>query len=440
VALLGCMAKACGRPGCNRTGGRRPGTLTVIWLSLAALLMLAGLLALPAAAREVETTSGAEAEANSGAEAMSGSDAASGTDIAAGTEAPFDVYAGLDRRSVAVGDTFRLNLDLSWQNGVEVKPLAVGDNLGPFTVRDLHYGIASAKDGRFSRRVSVLLTVFETGEQNLPAMPIVYIDQAGTPGTVETAPLSIEVVSVLPEDAAEPRDIKSPISVPKRWKDLILSYALLVGLVAGAATSVMLSVMRREQIEAFFLKLYARIATPVRRLILMLLAALGLIHRRREEIFDVEVTEPDLDPEVAALTELDRIDALGLLEREMIKEHYTLVSESLRRYLERKFCVLAMESPTSLTLTALGEKRIDPEGLRLTGEVLEEGDMVKFARFIPGPGPAGSLTARAREIVGLTGSKGLAGTDQDAETPRPEVIPEKQESVVEFEEPGRGEG
>jgi hypothetical protein len=290
--------------------------------------------------------------------------------------------------------------------------------LGPFTVRDLHYGIASPEDGGFSRRVSVLLTVFETGEQDLPSMPVVYIDRDGATRTVETAPLSIEVVSVLPEDAAEPKDIKGPVSVPKRWKDLILSYALLIGLVAGAATSVMLSVVRREQIEAFFVRVYSRIAGPVRRLILMLLAALGLIHREREKLFDIEVSEPDLDPEVAALLELDRIDALGLLEREMAKEHYTLVSESLRRYLERKYDVLAMESPTSFTLEALEGRGINPEGLELTGEVLEEGDMVKFAKFMPGPVSSGSLTERARRIVGLTGTvqAGRPGGAQQPET------------------------
>ncbi len=320
-------------------------------------------------------------------------------------DTPFDVYAGLDRRSVAVGDTFRLNLDLSWQDGVEVKPLAVGDELGPFTVRDLHYGIASPGEDGFSRRVSILLTVFETGEQTVPAVPIIYMDKAGAAQTAATVPLSIEVVSVLSEDAVEPRDIKAPMSVPKRWKDLILSYALLVGLVAGAATSVMLSVMRREQIEVFMVRLYHRVAGPVRRLILMLLAALGLVHREHEEIFDVEVTEPDLDPEEAALKELDRIEALGLLERDMVKEHYTLVSESVRRYLERKYDVLAMESPTSFTLESLAERCIPDDGLELTGQVLEESDMVKFAKFVPVPESAGSLTARARSMVGITGTR-----------------------------------
>jgi hypothetical protein len=382
----------------------------------------------PAVAQEAPETQGAQQAAEG--------EASPGPEAGARDEAPFDVYAGLDRRSVAVGDTFRLNLDLSWQEGVEVKPLAVGDKLGPFTVRDLQYGIASPGDGGFSRRVSVLLTVFETGEQTLPSIPVVYIDQAGTPRSVDTVPLSIEVASVLPEDAEEPRDIKSPIAVAKRWKDLILSYALLIGLVAGAATSVMLSVMRREQIEAFFVKLYARIAAPVRRLILLLLAALGLIHRGREEPFDVEVTEPDLDPEVAALLELDRIDALGLLEREMVKEHYTLVSESVRRYLERKYDVLAMESPTSFTLKALGDKRINPQGIRLTADVLQEGDMVKFAKFIPGPGPAGSLTSRARELVGVTGTSQAGKPGQAAEyEPARESHPSHDP-----EETGRGEG
>jgi hypothetical protein len=318
-------------------------------------------------------------------------------------EPPLEVSASLDRRTVAVGDTFRLHLDLSWRDGIEVKPIAVGDKIGAFTVRDLSYGLATAGNGRFSRRVSLLLTVFETGEQTVPSLSVVYSDAAGLHGTVASQPLEMEVVSVLPADAAEIRDIKAPISVPRRWKDLILSYALLVGLVAGAATSVLLSVMRREQIEVFFRKIWVKATGPLRRFFLWLLMRIGLIARSEETRFDVRVTEPDLNPEETALREIDRIQALGLLDRQMVKEHYTLLSETVRRYLERKYAVLAMESPTSLTLVALEDRDVAPDGMRLIAEVLGEGDMVKFAKFVPGRESIESFADRSREIVRLTG-------------------------------------
>ena len=320
-------------------------------------------------------------------------------------DAPFEVATSVDRRTVAVGDTFRLNLDLYWKDGVEVKPLALVDKVGSFTVRDVSYGLASPEANRFNRRVSLLLTVFETGEQTVPAIPIIFIDEGGSLQNAETSPIGISVVSVLPEDAQDIRDVKAPISVPRRWRDLILSYALLVGLVAGAATSVLLSVMRRGQIEAFLAKVWHKVTAPVRKLLLRMLATLGLIRRTREAAFDVQVTEPDLIPEETALKELGRIEALGLLDRGMIKEHYTLVSETVRRYLERKYGVLAMESPTSYTLLALSEMELAVQGMGLVAEVLEEGDMVKFAKFVPDGESVNSVVERARRIVHSTGSR-----------------------------------
>ena len=321
--------------------------------------------------------------------------------IAAG--GPLSVDASVDRRTIAVGDTFNLRLDLSWQEGVDIKPLAIGDKLGGFVVRDVREGVASRVGERFTRRISLLLTVFEVGPETVPPVTVVYLTPEGETLHAESSPLEIEVASVLEDDAADIRDIKGPISVPKRWKDLLLSYALLVGLAAGTAVSVLLSVKRKHEIESVLRRIWVRVTEPIKMLILSLLAALGLVRRRKSApSLDVTVTEPDLVPEEAALKELLRIVALGLVERGMVKDYYTLVSETVRRYLERKFGVLAMESPTSYTLKALSEIGIVPEGYDAVKDVLEEGDLVKFAKLVPTEESVGSLLGRAREVVRLT--------------------------------------
>jgi hypothetical protein len=130
---------------------------------------------------------------------------------------------------------------------------------------------------------------------------------------------------------------------------------------------------------------------------------LGLARRRGAALdLDIKVTEPHLVPEEAALKELERIEALGLVESGMIKDYYTLVSETVRRYLERRFEVLAMESPTSYTLSALSETDVAAEGIDAIRDVLEEGDLVKFAKLTPAGEAVASLLMRAREIVRLT--------------------------------------
>jgi hypothetical protein len=319
---------------------------------------------------------------------------------AAAAEPP-TVEARASATSMAVGDTVRLNLRLAWRGGVEVKPPALPDKIGNFVVKDISEGAASAVADLTTRDVSVVLTTFETGRQTIPPIPFVWVGQDGTAGKVESAPVEIEVKSILPPDAGDIRDIKRPLAVPKRWKDIILSYALVVGLAVGAAASILVSVKRREDLEAMLARVWRKLSAPVKKLILRLLVLLRLRHPGAGA-FDIRVDEPGRPAAEAALREIDRIEALGLVRRGMLKEFYTLVSETLRRYLERQFGVLAMESPTSLTMAALKAADLPAEATRLVESLLGESDLVKFAKYLPGEDPVASLLDRARQVVRLT--------------------------------------
>ena len=319
------------------------------------------------------------------------------------------VETGVGARSIAVGDTFRLNLRLEWGEGTEVKPLAVPEKIGQFVVKDIDQGVVTTAGGRSTRTSSLLLTAFETGPQTVPPVTVVFTAADGSSGRVESRPVEIQVASVLPDKVDDIRDIKRPISVPRRWRDLILSYALIVGLAAAAAASVLISFKRREELEALARRVWLRVSGAVRRAILRLLALFGLGLGRRGPELDIEAREPGLVPGEAALKELDRIDALGLAGRGRIGQHYTLVSEVVRRYIERQCGVLAMESPTAQTLEALRARGLGADAVAVIGDLLGECDLVKFAQHIPAVETAETATGRARNIVKLTADFAPAG-------------------------------
>lgn len=334
---------------------------------------------------------------------------------AAGEEPPVQVDAGVARREIAVGDTFRLNIDLAWKEGVNVKPLALGENVGDFAVRDITYGPTATGDGLSRRRTSLLLTVFKTGALTVPPITFVYVDENGNGGKAETPSMSIDVRSVLQDDAADIKDIKRPIEIPRRWKALILSWVLLVGLGVAAATSVLVSVKRREDMESAIRRIWIRVTGPVVRLVRRLLRRLSLIGRDEygAPAFDAKVAEPYLTAEQAAMKEFARIEALGLPEQGRFKQYYTLVSEAVRRYLERRYKVLAMESPSSYTLAAIQQQTVTAEALGLIRSVLEETDLVKFAKFLPSGDAASALIDRGRELVRTTGRPASAETVEE---------------------------
>lgn len=336
------------------------------------------------------------------------------------------VETSVSTRVVAVGDTFRLDLKLTWPEGTDVKPLAVPDKIGDFVVKDVLEGPAVVVGGGASREISVVLSAFETGAKTVPPVRLVYLASDGSSGEIESRPIEVEVRSVLPEDANGIRDIKKPLSVPRKWKDLILSYALIVGLAVAAATSILISFKRREEIQGYLLRIWRRLSGPVLRLLIALLALVGLVRKRGTAAFDVRVDEPGLAPGEAALREIARIEALGLVGRGMIKELYTLVSETLRRFIERSYGILAMESPTSYTMRALADAGVPDRPRGLIDEVLSEADLVKFAKHDPGERDVGTLLERARAIVAVAGSGPGSGPGAGSGTgPDPETSDER---------------
>lgn len=334
---------------------------------------------------------------------------------AAGLEAePLSVATDVDRRVIAIGDTVSLLLDLVWESGVEVKPVAVRENLGDFIVRDVREGAVRPEDGGFGRRVSILLTVFEVGEHTIPPVPILFKATDGGVGRVETEPVDVVVETVLAEEAGEIRDIKPPLSVRKKWKEILLSYALLIGLAGAAATSVLVSVRKKSEIEVFARRVWDGLASRARALAAWVLSLFGLRPEPEPETYEIEVAGPDIDPAEAALEELARIEALGLIEKGLIKDFYTLISEVLRRYIERKYGVLAMELPTTFIVRAIVGRGLMSGCRDRVRELLEVCDLVKFARHVPPDETTLATVGRARDIVLETAEPRREGVDLEA--------------------------
>jgi len=132
----------------------------------------------------------------------------------------------------------------------------------------------------------------------------------------------------------------------------------------------------------------------------IVLAALIIwwVRRRRARIV---VTEPKvvIPPDVIALAELDRIGTLGLIERSEFKSYYTLVTDCVRRYIGARFDVETMDRTTHELLDELSRRDTSVEGL---GALLDEADLVKFAKLKPDAPIAVRALENARGIVVAT--------------------------------------
>jgi hypothetical protein len=198
-------------------------------------------------------------------------------------------------------------------------------------------------------------------------------------------PLSVDS-SVVP---ANPFDFVSPRGDTLRaWSDEV---RVPIKLIAAGAKDVR---PLKEQWKAppNYL-LWGAIAAGV---VALLAALVWWIRRRRAARSADPVLDIRLPADVAALAELDRIANLGLVARGEHKAHYTLVVDALRRYLEARYGVEAMDRTTVELLHDLEGREAHVDGL---GAVLDEADLVKFAKFTPSPEAGLGVIARARDIV-----------------------------------------
>jgi hypothetical protein len=150
--------------------------------------------------------------------------------------------------------------------------------------------------------------------------------------------------------------------------------------------------------------------------------ALWLYHRWRTRPTPAELPLPVIDtrpPEVIALAELDRIEAMNLPAENKLKEHYSLVSNCLRFYIERRYDIPALEQTTTELRTAFRRSTASMKDVAAFMTIFSESDLVKFARYNPPPAEINSLVGRARIVVETTTR---VAESTDLPTPEVEVV------------------
>jgi hypothetical protein len=143
-----------------------------------------------------------------------------------------------------------------------------------------------------------------------------------------------------------------------------------------------------------------------------LLVALGLLlfgwRRRRRKRSQTAATIEELisappveqpSPYEVALAELSRIEQAGWARNSMVARHYESVVDALRDYLETAESVPARERTTAELLWALPPYLTEGGRRDRLRELLDEADLVKFARLEPSEARARAFLERSRTLL-----------------------------------------
>lgn len=278
------------------------------------------------------------------------------------------IAASLDNTRITIGERVTLTLQLDLPEGFSVVGSNLREGLGELVVKDTAQSPPEALSNGLTRHtIQARLTAYATGTFVLPPVSVTVRNAEGRTETLETLEHVIEVKSVAPEgDKLEDiREIKGILFL------------------AGSGGSVLWLIGGVAFLVGLFWWLFRR----------------GRAVRVSEA--------PKVSPDVTALEALDRLDASGLVHRDM-KEYHFRVSGILRHYLEERFGLKAPEQTTEEFLASVSDHSLlrgDQRGL--LSRFLEQCDLVKFAKLTPEKEEALRISQSAREFIRQTRSSGV---------------------------------
>jgi hypothetical protein len=268
------------------------------------------------------------------------------------------------RSSVRIGEALPATLSLSYEGRLEPLPLSLPPRLGPWELLSQGKTDSSAASGALRMiRIPLTLICFDTGLQRIAPLAIAY-REAGRPDTLFTYSEGQQVeVFPMPVSAEEDiRPIKALREVPASWLDY---WPWGLGALAlGLGLWLLWRYLRRR-------KAAPAVAAP---------------------------TVPALAPAEAALQALAALEARKAW-RGPAKAFYIELTDILRTYLQGQFGIAAAESVTSEILEETARIGLPSESPSQLARILEQADLVKFAKLLPPEAESASLLALARAFV-----------------------------------------
>ena len=134
-----------------------------------------------------------------------------------------------------------------------------------------------------------------------------------------------------------------------------------------------------------------------------LLFLLARFWRGRRKIEKQSVPEgPPKPPHETALEALSRLEQSDLLRKRELKLFYSELSDILRRYLGARFGVDTLDRTTWEIHRLLKEEGVSLSVSDTARDILEEADLVKFAKYFPPPEIPLKTLDHARTLVRQT--------------------------------------
>ena len=283
------------------------------------------------------------------------------------------INAYVSEDSVRIGDRFYLTLVAVHESDqIPVFPTEEEwqDALGDLEVLSIHQSGTRPVDGSsVGARVDSLVyevTTFALDTAFVPSIPVQFAVGSDTT-FYASRPFDIPVISVVPADASDIRDIAPILDFPRNYWPWIAGLLLLAAIVAG----VIYYLSRRTVVE---------------------------------EVVHIRPPAPAIPPYEEAIQKLRGLEkGARLNETEYIKPYYVELIDILRTYLGRRLDINAMESTSKELMDDVNRlalaSNLPDESAYLTKRILHVADLVKFADMRPRPEVGTQALMETRKVL-----------------------------------------
>jgi len=271
--------------------------------------------------------------------------------------------ARVDSTNFFVGDAITVHLDVIHPKGATLK-LAVGDSLEGFSVLDR---TPFTLNGEAASSASLVVAKYDSGTAVLPPLEVLY----SLPGDTSlrraaTNPLLLTIHTLAVDTSQAYKDVKPLLTIPITLAEIVL-YLGIVLLVAALA---------------YFGYRYWK--------------------KKQQKITGEVYVPPPRPAHIIALEELAVLKEKRLWQQGFIKHYYSEVSEILRRYIENRFKLMALEQTTDEIMYGVRRLQLKPAVSSKMETLLRLSDLVKFAKYLPGLSEHEESLMMAYDIVETT--------------------------------------
>jgi hypothetical protein len=260
-----------------------------------------------------------------------------------------EVKASVDVNKIMIGDWIKLDLFVKHSKDIQVTWPKLEDVLGSFEIvmQDSLPKIEEKKADKIES-LGALISVYDSGYYQIPAIQFFYYSTLDTvQRDLFTNPIDIHVTTLAVDTNLPIKDIKDVMDIP---------------------------------IPLFKIFQYICIVIFV---ILLIYSIWERFKRKKISVEVVVKKKPEKPPHEIAFAELNLLNDKKLWQQGLVREYYTEVTEIIRRYIENRYLISAMEMTTSEIVNSIVNVQNDTKIQEVLKMFLNLADYVKFAKFQP---------------------------------------------------------